>query len=44
LLSKDWYALAAARVLGDTEANIDIRYSAGLGSVTPGSTTAGRCS
>jgi len=31
LLSKDWYALAAARVLGDTEANIDIRYSAGLG-------------
>ncbi|HZN41380.1 MAG TPA: DUF481 domain-containing protein [Planctomycetota bacterium] len=30
-LSKDWYALAAARVLGDTLANIDIRYSAGLG-------------
>lgn len=30
-LGKDWYALAAARVLGDTLANIDIRYSAGVG-------------
>lgn len=30
-LSKRWYALATARVLGDTLANIDLRFTAGAG-------------
>jgi putative salt-induced outer membrane protein YdiY/molybdopterin-binding protein len=30
-LSKKWYALVTARVLGDTLANLDLRYTSGVG-------------
>ncbi|MFY9342878.1 MAG: DUF481 domain-containing protein [Planctomycetota bacterium] len=30
-LNKDWYALVTARVLGDTLANIDLRFTGGAG-------------